>query len=103
MEKFAEIRPERVRLAGSAGTSLFAEVEITPRKDYPSTIQRFDVRDGSFSNYELTRRCSDGQGGCVIRMEIARTEKGRYVDTLIVRTDSPLRPDLQIFITGTVH
>ncbi|MFN2355610.1 MAG: DUF1573 domain-containing protein, partial [Desulfopila sp.] len=36
--KFVTIRPTIVRLKGQAGTTLTAEVEIQPSKDYPFTI-----------------------------------------------------------------
>ena len=40
---------------------------------------------------------------CVLRMEDPRREKGRYVDTLIIKTDSPLKPEIQIYVIGMIN
>ena len=103
VEKFAEIRPERVRFTGAADQPLFIEVEIIPRKDLPFTIGQIDARSGTFIKHELIRRCTDGYDRCVLRVENTRKEKGRYVDSLYVRTDSNLRPTISIPVTGMIR
>jgi len=103
VEKFAEIRPERARLAGPVGTPVFAEVEIIPRKEYPFTIQSVRAKDGRFIKYELKERCTDGRNRCVVRVENKRKEKGRYVDSILVRTDSSLRREISFFVFGMIQ
>lgn len=103
VEKFAEIKPDRVRLAGPHGTTISAEVEIVPRKDYPFTIEEVKAKDGNFIKYTFIRRCAGGHGSCVIRVENTLAEKGRYVDALYVKTDSKLRPRIPIFVTGLIQ
>lgn len=103
VEKFAEIRPERVQFAGAAGKPLFAEVEIIPRADLPFIIGEIKAKSGKFIKYELTQRCADGNNRCVIRVENTRREKGRYIDTLHVLTDSKIRPYIPIYITGMIQ
>lgn len=103
VEKFADIRPERVRLSGAAGQPLFVEVEIIPRKEYPFTIRKVQVRSGQFIKYEVEERSVDGQNRYVIRVENTRDEQGRYVDTLFVHTDSSFRPNIPIHITGMIR
>jgi hypothetical protein len=103
VEKFAEIRPERVRLAGPAGQPLVAEVEIFPRKDLPFTISRINAKSGDFITYALTKRCTDGHDRCVLRVENTRKEKGRYLDILYLSTTSELRPTISIYVTGVIQ
>lgn len=103
VEKFVEIRPPRIRLAGPAGTPLAAEVEIIPRKEYPFTIEDIKVKDGNFIKFAFTRRCIDGHDRCVIRVENIRAEKGRYIDVLFIKTDSPLSPQIPIYVTGIIQ
>lgn len=103
VEKFAEIRPERVRLAGPADQPLFAEVEIVPRKDLPFTIEGVKAKKGDFIKYEWIKRCSDGHDRCVLRVENTRREKGRYVDALNISTSSALRPTIPIYVTGMIR
>ena len=103
VEKFADIRPERIRLMGPAGTPLVAEVEIIPRKEYPFTVQNVKAKNGRFIKYEVKERCTDGRNRCVIRVENTREEKGRYVDSIMVRTDSPLRREISLFVIGVIQ
>ena len=103
VEKFAEIRPRRIRLTGAPNQTLSAEVEIIPRKEYPFKIVEVKPRNGRFITFELTKRCAVGQNRCVLRVENKRQEKGRYSDVLYVKTDSPLQPTIPIYITGFIH
>jgi hypothetical protein len=102
VEKFADIRPERVFLGGAQGKPLSAEVVITPSKQYPFTIKSIEARDGSFIRYEIKEGCKDSNSRCVIKVENTRTEKGRFGDILFIRTDSPLRPEMPIRIEGRI-
>ena len=40
---------------------------------------------------------------CVLRVENARREKGRYVNTLIIRTDIPPKPMIPIYVAGMIR
>ncbi len=103
VETFAQIKPDRVYLAGPAGKPLSAEIEIVPRKDLPFAITRITARNGSFIAFEQTERCADGKNRCVIRVENTRTEKGHYSDALTVHTDSKTKPSFPIYISGTIQ
>lgn len=102
VEKFANVKPERVRMEGRTGTAISAEIEIIPRAEYPFTIKSIRARSGEFITYGLTQRCSEVQKRCVIRIENHRTERGVYADALFIDTDSELRPTIPILITGIV-
>lgn len=103
IEKFAEVRPERVRLFGPPDRSLTVQVEIIPREEYPFTIQGLAAKEGKFIKYELIETCDRGRDRCVIRIENTKTDKGRYLDAIYVKTDSPLRPLIPIYITGMIQ
>ncbi len=103
VEKFADVRPERIHLVGPAGTPLVAEVEIIPRKEYPFIIRNVKAKNGRFIKYELKERCADSRNRCVIRVENTREEKGHYVDSIMVRTDSPLRREIPLYVIGVIQ
>jgi hypothetical protein len=103
VEKFVEIRPERIILSGPGGQPLFAEVEIIPRKEYPFTIREVEVASGQFIKYEMNKIYAEEQNRYMIRVENTRVEKGRYVDSLNVRTDSDIRPKIHIHIIGIIR
>ena len=105
VEKFAEIQPERVRLIGRAGQPLVSEVVIVPRDEYPFSIKEISVKDGTFVKYDLIERQGEGKGkaGWVIRVENKRKQKGRYLDTLFLTTNSEIRPTIPIYISGIIQ
>jgi hypothetical protein len=98
-----EIVPERVRLMGPTGQSIFAEVEIIPRKDYPFKIRNIAATGGNFIKYELKEHCTDKQKRCLLRVENTRTEKGRYVDSILIQTDSEIRPEITLHVIGLIE
>lgn len=102
MEKFAEIRPERISLSGSAAQPLFAEVEVIPRKDHPFSIRKVKAKSGEFIKYETNEKNVDGQKRYIIRVENTRAQAGRYVDTLLIQTDSTIRPTIPIYVIGMI-
>ncbi len=103
VEKFAEIRPERVRLAGPAGTPLETEVEIVHREDFPFSVTEIKPKNGKFITYEKTEHRSDGKTRSIIKVKNTRMEKGRYFDVLYLLTDSDIRPTIPIYITGIIQ
>jgi len=103
VEKFVDIQPERVHLEGPAGRMLSAEVAIIPRPDHPFQIGQVRAKNGTFIKHELTQRCADGKNRCVIRVENTRKEKGRYIDVLLVETDSKIKPVIPIYVMGTIR
>ncbi len=102
IEPFAEIRPDHIRLSGKAGEPLVLEVEIVPRSDHPFNIVRLEAQNGTFIKYELEAQCAQNGGHCLLRVENTRKEPGRYVDRILVHTDSPLRPTIPILVSGEI-
>ena len=101
VEAFARIDPARVHLMGKAGDPLAIEVEIEPRKEYPFKITKVTAQNGSYIKYELKEDCKSG-GRCVLRVENTRSDEGRYVDRILIHTDSPLRPVIPINVSGVI-
>ena len=51
----------------------------------------------------VKKRCAESKEDCIIRVENTRAEKGRYIDAPYVKTDSALRPNIPIYITGVIQ
>jgi hypothetical protein len=101
VEKFAELRPERLRLAGPAGQPLAGEVEIIPRPGQPFTLGRVTAKSGNFIRFEVA--CGEGEARCLIRVENTRETPGKYADVLQVETGNPHKPLLAIPVIGVVE
>lgn len=103
VEKFAEIHPERVRLIGSPGEAIFADVVIAPREEYPFRIHKVGARNGEFIIYKWVETCHSDENRCVIRVENTKEQKGRYLDALLIETTSTIRPVIPIYVFGLIR
>lgn len=103
VETFADIRPQRVRLAGKRGKPLMVEVDIIPKQGYPFAIKGIKVDEGKFIRYELEPKDLNGNKHWVLRIENTQNKKGRYLDVLYIQTDSELKPVIPIPITGLIE
>lgn len=103
VNKFVEVRPAQVRLEGQAGTPVAVEVEILQNKDYPFTILGAQTQRKDVVRCELVKQCDTASNRCVLRVENLKTTKGRYADTITVRTDNPVKPSFAIVVVGIIH
>lgn len=102
VEKFTDIRPERVRLVGPAGTPLEAEVVIVHRKDFPFSVTHIKPKSGQHITYEKVEDYLNGKTVTLIKVKNTRVKKGRYFDVLNLQTDSDIRPTIPIYVTGII-
>jgi hypothetical protein len=102
VEFFAEIRPRSLRLAGQLGHPITMAAEIVPRADQPFKIHNVRAMNGRFIQFSLADKIKDGQKLYELTVTNTRTEPGRFNDFIILETDSPIRPTLQIPVYGLV-
>lgn len=102
VEKFADIHPARVSLYGKVGQTLRSQVVIRPRSDLPFKILEVSTRTGTHIRHRLDTYERDGRTGYRLLVENTKTDKGRYVDTLTLTTDSRLRPRITIPVIGNI-
>ncbi len=103
VEKFAEVRPERLNLSGPAGEPLVAQVEIIPRPEQPFTVGRIQAQVGTAIRFAMVQHCRDGHDRCIIQVENTRDVPGRYADLLLVETDNPIKPAIPIPVVGMIR
>ena len=103
VEKFVTLSPKRVRLTGKPGTLIRMTVRIVPEKKYPFKIVSHNARDGKYIKYALTE--VEGANGKEYRLvvENLKDEKGRYHDVIYFKTDSKIRPELNIRVYGNIY
>jgi hypothetical protein len=100
VEKFATIRPQHVSLRGFTGDSIKGQVSIVPDKKYPFKILEVRAKDGKNINFQLDEvKNSKGQA-YELKVENLREKTGRYYDTIILKTDSKVRPELNVRVYG---
>jgi hypothetical protein len=100
VEKFATIRPKHVSLRGFAGDSIKGKVRIIPEKKYPFKILDVRAQDGKNINFQLDEVRKSNGLTYELKVENLREKAGRYYDTIILKTDSKVRPELNVKVYG---
>ena len=100
MENFATISPEHVSLRGIVGDSIKGMVTIIPDKKYPFKILDARAQNGKNINIELAEVKKSESQAYELTVENIRQAAGRYYDTIIVKTDSDVRPELSVRVYG---
>jgi hypothetical protein len=100
VENFATIRPERVSLRGNVGDSIKEMVSIVPEKKYPFKILKAEARSGENINIQLDEIKKSNGTAYELKVENLSQKSGRYYDTIILKTDSKIRPELNVRVYG---
>ncbi len=102
VERFAVIEPAFAKLFGKAGEEIHATIRIVPEDRY-----RFRIRgpvEGQTDNirYMLSRLDTGGRPGYLLTVRNVREQTGRYFEQIVLKTDSPVKPEIKIKIYGNV-
>lgn len=102
VNNFVTIIPQRVILRGFAGDQITHKVKIIPEGKYPfkivggRTIQKKNIR------YELEETKRSKMAEYVLTIANLKKEKGRYFETIRLKTDSKIRPEIKIRVYGNI-
>ena len=102
IEKFAKALPLQVKLLGSLGKPIVAEVKIIPQEKYPFSITEAKALDGENILCSFDEIADPLEKGYVLRIENTKKEKGRYRDTIVLKTTSKIKPELKIRVYGRI-
>ncbi len=100
VEKFATIRPQHISLRGYAGDAIKSKVTIIPEKKYAFRILNARAKNGDNINIKLGEFKKSGGQAYELNVENLKKETGRYYDTIILTTDSQIRPELSVRVYG---
>ena len=100
VEKFATIRPQHISLRGYAGDPIKSKVTIIPEKKYAFRILNARAINGDNINIKLDEVKKSGGQAYELNVENLKNETGRYYDTIILTTDSQIRPELSVRVYG---
>jgi hypothetical protein len=78
-------------------------VTIIPREKYPFKILDAKAINGKNIRYEFMERPAEEGKGYTLLIENTRKEKGGYHDTIYLKTDSPIKPQIRIRISGYIR
>jgi hypothetical protein len=102
IDKVVTINPTIAKLYGSAREELSSEIQITPDEKYAFEIVQIQVRNGKHIRYELETLPGKTGPRYVLKIRNTKKEKGRYFDTLSLKTNSKLLPEITIRVFGKI-
>ena len=102
VEKMYTMTPGRVIFKGVVGDPLEQKVVLIPEKAYPFTIEGITAKRGDNIKFEYRKVKEQSGVGYELTVENTRKEVGIYFDTLTLKTDSKLKPEIQINIIGNI-
>jgi len=102
IEKFAVINPPKVRLSGKLNNPITSEVKIIPLPKYPFKIVKHEVKEGRYMSYKFEEKTENGTTTYLISLENTKKDPGLYKDIILLKTDSAIRPEIQIPVTGNI-
>jgi hypothetical protein len=100
VEKFVTIRPQHANMRGFVGDPIKATVTIIPEKKYPFKILNLRAKDGKYIKYQLEETKESDTTVYKLIVENLKTDAGRYYDSIILETDSKIRPELNVRVYG---
>jgi hypothetical protein len=89
-------------LVGPLEKKITAAVTIIPRKKYPFEIIETRAKKGAYFDYKLEKMDPVQGKGYVLTLENLKNEKGRYYDTIILKTNNKTRPLININVYGNI-
>jgi len=102
VEQFVDIVPKRVDLRGFEGNPIKAKVKIIPKDKYPFTIIKAKATNTKNITFTLEKTKSSEKMEYVLTVENLKKTTGRYVDTIKLKTDSKIRPEIKIYVIGNI-
>jgi hypothetical protein len=100
VENFVTIRPKHISLRGYAGDPIKGVVTITPENKYPFKIIEARAQNGENINFQLAEVNKSSSPTYELKVENLRQKTGRYYDTIVLRTDSKVQPELNVRVYG---
>ena len=100
VEKFVTIRPQHANMRGFVGDPIKGAVTIIPEKKYPFKILNLRAQDGKYIKYQLEEIKESDTTAYKVNIENLKKDAGRYYDSIILETDSKIRPQLNIKVYG---
>ena len=102
VEKFANITPDKLFLSGNAGEPIIGTVTVSPDPKYPFRILETKSKNGTDIQSRVEEKQENNATTYVITVENLKKDAGRYFDVITLKTDSPVKPELQFSVIGQV-
>ncbi|HQP29864.1 MAG TPA: hypothetical protein PLB81_00940 [Deltaproteobacteria bacterium] len=100
VREFASVLPRYVTLRGKAGTEVGEIITILPI--HPFTVRGVRAQDGKHIRVKVNEKITGGRKSYVVTVENIMNQPGQYADTVVVETDSKVKPEIIIGVWGVI-
>ncbi len=100
--QIASVEPRYVALNGRAEGSIKGTVTIVPKGNHSFSITEVKAHSGIFIKWDLKETVESGKKTYTLTVENLKKEKGIYNDTLFLKTDNPVAPQMEIRVSGRI-
>ncbi len=87
---------------GYAGNHIVSTLKIIPKEKYPFKIVGNEALSGKNISYQIEEAKTLKGMEYILKVENLKQEKGRYNDTISLKTNSKIRPLIKIRVTGYI-
>jgi hypothetical protein len=102
VEKFASITPSKLILRGNAGEPVTGSVTITQDAKYPFKVLETTSKNGTDIQAKTEEKQENNATTYIVSVENLKKDPGRYYDVITLKTDSPIKPELQVSVYGQI-
>jgi len=102
VEKFANITPNKLILRGNAGEPIIGSVTVSPDPKYPFKIVETKPKNGADIQARTEEKLENNATTFIVTVENLKKNPGRYYDVVTLRTDSPVKPEIQVGVYGQI-
>lgn len=103
VERLFQLSPRRVRLVGPMGIDLKQIVTLVTEEKYPMNLVEVRAKNGLNIEYQLAEIREGKKNRYELTVANRRKDAGRYVDTIYLKTDSEIRPEIEIPVFGYIQ
>lgn len=102
VQKFADINPAKLVLRGNAGDPITGTVTISPDPKYPFKVLETKPRNGTDIKATTETKEENNTPKYIVTVENLKKDPGRYYDVIMLKTDSPVKPEIMLSVYGQI-
>lgn len=102
VEKFANITPNKLILRGNAGEPITGTVTVSPDPKYPFKVLETKSKNGTDIQTRIEEKQENNTTTYIITVENLKKDPGRYYDVITLKTNSPVKPEIQLSVYGQI-
>ena len=97
------LEPKSVRLKGVVGETIRGTVRVIPSKAFAFKIKDITAKHGENIRYQYKEIDDRDPIEYAVTVEYTATKVGVYLDTLYLKTDSEIKPQIQLTVISSIR